>query len=83
MVDRPDTRTAQPRAIDWDALPFGGDLFGELYLSNQEDAATRQALPRTRYLPGLQYSARDLRLALNEASDGWAASMKERSFVTV
>lgn len=56
MTDRPD-RAARPRAIDWDALPYGGDLFGELYLSGQEDAAARAAargaLPKPRYLPGL------------------------------
>jgi uncharacterized integral membrane protein (TIGR00698 family) len=32
----PDNRT---RAIDWDALPYGGDLFGEMYLAEQEARA--------------------------------------------
>jgi uncharacterized integral membrane protein (TIGR00698 family) len=44
------------RAAERDALPYGGDLFGELYLSEQEVAARAEArpgLPRPRYLPGL------------------------------
>lgn len=52
-----DLRATGSRAVDWDALPYGGDLFGEIYLSGQEEAeaqrAARKALPRSRYLPGL------------------------------
>lgn len=43
--------------VDRDALPFGGDLFGEIYLSDLEAAAARAAaqrgLPLSRFLPGL------------------------------
>jgi uncharacterized integral membrane protein (TIGR00698 family) len=53
---RPETRSIA-RPADWDALPYGGDLFGEIYLSGQEEAeaqrAARRALPRSRYMPGL------------------------------
>lgn len=47
----PDNRA---RAIDWDALPYGGDLFGEIYLAERAAPATRQRLTSwTRFLPGL------------------------------
>ena len=50
----PDNRIATPRAIDWDALPYGGDLFGEIYLAQEEDpVAPRPAFSLRRYLPGI------------------------------
>lgn len=49
----PDDRSARPRTIDWDALPYGGDLFGEIYLARQDERDAREALPRGRYLPGI------------------------------
>ena len=50
----PDNRTAPPRAIDWDALPYGGDLFGEIYLAQEDDRASRRtAFSLRRYLPGV------------------------------
>ena len=50
----PDNATTKPRAIDWDALPYGGDLFGEIYLSRQDDSATeRSPFSVRRYLPGI------------------------------
>lgn len=48
----PDNPAAAPRAIDWDALPYGGDLFGEIYLSELEPPAAHRIAPRE-YLPGL------------------------------
>lgn len=48
----PDSTSVPRRAPDWDALPYGGDLFGEMYLSEQvEPARQRRALKA--YLPGL------------------------------
>ena len=45
----PDNRAA----VDWDALPYGGDLFGEMYLAEQEAKAV-VAEPAARSLwPGL------------------------------
>ncbi|MFN6934227.1 MAG: YeiH family protein [Tsuneonella sp.] len=41
--------------VDWDALPYGGDLFGEIYLAETAPAPT-EAPPRkplSRFLPGL------------------------------
>ena len=50
----PDNKAAPPPAIDWEALPYGGDLFGEIYLSEQEDdGAIRPAFSLRRYLPGV------------------------------
>lgn len=42
-----------PRRAERDSLPYGGDLFGELYLSTQSEAPTDLAPLRSRYLPGL------------------------------
>ena len=39
--------------IDWDALPYGGDLFGEIYLAEQDESPSRQAFSLRRYLPGM------------------------------
>ena len=56
-MQAPDNLAARRPPFDRDALPFGGDLFGELYLSDQEGAAARAAargdLPRSRFLPGV------------------------------
>jgi uncharacterized integral membrane protein (TIGR00698 family) len=43
------------RAIDWDALPYGGDLFGEIYLAERTPSRVepRPAISYLRYLPGL------------------------------
>ena len=54
----PDNHSPQrPREIAWDALPYGGDLFGEIYLAERaprEEALRTPLLERlTRYLPGL------------------------------
>jgi uncharacterized integral membrane protein (TIGR00698 family) len=40
--------------IDWETLPHGGDLFGELHLAENETAATRKRDP---LLPGLTLCA--------------------------
>lgn len=40
------------RAIDWDALPYGGDLFGEIYLSELKPSAPKR-IAIGDYLPGL------------------------------
>lgn len=50
-----DNRGSQ-KPIDWDALPYGGDLFGEIYLAETASPATSAILPRqplSRFLPGL------------------------------
>lgn len=47
-----DNRTARPRAIDWDALPYGGDLFGEMYLAEHAPGAARSRFPLRAHLPG-------------------------------
>ena len=39
-----------PRTPDWDALPYGGDLFGELHLSDNAPPPDRKRLP---LFPGL------------------------------
>lgn len=44
------------RPIDWDALPYGGDLFGEIYLAETappEVAAPLARKPLSRFFPGL------------------------------
>ncbi len=46
-------RKPAPRAIDWDALPYGGDLFGEIYLSEQESGAATPRVSLRRLLPGI------------------------------
>jgi len=48
----PDNRTASAPVIDWDALPYGGDLFGEIYLSELKPSAPPRIALRE-YLPGL------------------------------
>lgn len=50
--NRPQTSPAPARAIDWDALPYGGDLYGEIYLSELGPAPPRRVALRE-YLPGL------------------------------
>ena len=47
----PPTKPAAP--IDWDALPYGGDLFGEMYLAEQEVQAVTASAERHSLLPGL------------------------------
>jgi uncharacterized integral membrane protein (TIGR00698 family) len=44
-------QTSDPPRIDWDALPHGGDLFGEMHLS--ETLATPAAEERVSLFPGL------------------------------
>ncbi|HVR91350.1 MAG TPA: putative sulfate exporter family transporter [Novosphingobium sp.] len=41
-------------AIDWDALPYGGDLFGEIHLAETASAA---AAPKDSLFPGLAVCA--------------------------
>jgi uncharacterized integral membrane protein (TIGR00698 family) len=51
----PDNRSSG-RPIDWDALPYGGDLFGEIYLAETappEAATPPPRKPLSRFLPGL------------------------------
>lgn len=50
--NRPATAPAS-RAIDWDALPYGGDLFGEMYLADQAPAAVKPKIALRSYLPGI------------------------------
>ena len=45
----PDNRTHAPHR---DALPYSGDLFGEMYLSDQLPGAAQPATPFRQYLPG-------------------------------
>lgn len=40
-------------AVDWDALPYGGDLFGEMYLAEQEAKAVVAAPLVASLWPGL------------------------------
>lgn len=42
-----------PRAIDWDSLPYGGDLFGELQLAEQAPAPASRARALAALWPGL------------------------------
>lgn len=42
-----------PHEIDWDALPYGGDLFGEMHLAEQVALVTREPEPRENVVPGL------------------------------
>ena len=37
-TNMPGTRGPAMQGVDWDSLPFGGDLFGELHLAAQEPA---------------------------------------------
>ena len=48
MNDQPGT--APRRSIDWDQLPYGGDLFGEIHLS---EAAQQAEAQRPSLFPGL------------------------------
>ena len=48
----PDNRGSQ-RPIDWDTLPYGGDLFGEIYLAETAPAEAPPRKPLSRFLPGL------------------------------
>lgn len=46
--------TAGDRPIDWDTLPYGGDLFGEMYLAEQEaKAVTAEPSDAHSLWPGL------------------------------
>ncbi|GGD89834.1 phosphoenolpyruvate carboxylase [Tsuneonella deserti] len=45
------SRAASP--IDWDTLPYGGDLFGEMYLAEQEIKAVTAGTSGRNLLPGL------------------------------
>ena len=49
MVDRP---SSKPRSVDWDSLPYGGDLFGELQLAATETGASARS-KRALLFPGL------------------------------
>jgi len=42
-----------PNEIDWDALPYGGDLFGEMQLAEQVALVTRQPEAGESLVPGL------------------------------
>lgn len=50
-------QTGAGKPIDWDALPYGGDLFGEIYLAERAPATGPERLSTAkrlaRYLPGL------------------------------
>ena len=50
MVDRAEG-TARSK-VDWDSLPYGGDLFGELQLAATAPLASK-ASPRALLFPGL------------------------------
>lgn len=52
-MGQPDTLAAPSRAAEWDALPHSGDLFGEIYLSEQASQAARPRLALGAYLPGI------------------------------
>ena len=43
----------RPSGIDWDALPYGGDLFGEMYLADQTPLSTTEQPRRDTLWPGL------------------------------
>lgn len=46
--------TAPTRAQDWSALPYHGDLFGEIYLAQGDDGVPpRRRLPLARFVPGV------------------------------
>ena len=49
MVETPSSR---PRSVDWDSLPYGGDLFGELQLAASAGAAPAPSKPALLF-PGL------------------------------
>ena len=36
-----ETASSKPRSVDWDSLPYGGDLFGELQLAASDGAEPR------------------------------------------
>lgn len=44
---------ARRQGLDWDALPYGGDLFGELHLSGAEPPKDDTGSKRLTLLPGL------------------------------
>ncbi len=46
------TAKKQP-PVDWDTLPYGGDLFGEMYLADQEVQAVTGGATGRNLLPGL------------------------------
>lgn len=48
----PDKPPLSKRKNNWDALPYGGDLFGEMYLSEQVVSESRRPALKA-YLPGL------------------------------
>lgn len=52
-MGQPDTLAAPSRSAEWDALPHSGDLFGEIYLSEQASQAARPRLALGAYLPGI------------------------------
>jgi len=50
----PQDRTSPPgRTIDWDSLPHGGDLYGELHLAETAPQPAAPAAPRLPMFPGL------------------------------
>lgn len=51
MADQ--SRKTGPRAIDWDSLPYGGDLFGELQLAEQTAAPASRGRALAALWPGL------------------------------
>ncbi len=46
----PERRPGSMAEVDWDALPYGGDLYGEMHLAETVSAA---ALPKDTLFPGL------------------------------
>lgn len=52
-ADRPAPPAGTGKAIDWDALPYGGDLFGEMYLADQAPPAPKPKIALRSYLPGI------------------------------
>lgn len=53
---RDETSTQIRRNIDWDQLPYGGDLFGEIHLSESHRGGAAPSA-RVRLLPGLTLCA--------------------------
>jgi uncharacterized integral membrane protein (TIGR00698 family) len=53
--------------IDWDTLPYGGDLFGEMYLADQEAQAVTAPAPAHTLFPGL------IACAVAAAAAAWLA----------
>ncbi|HEX7858265.1 MAG TPA: putative sulfate exporter family transporter [Sphingobium sp.] len=52
-MGRGKTGEAPGREIDWETMPFGGDLFGEMQLAEQERAMAAARVRRDPLFPGL------------------------------